>query len=79
MGNQSGRSGGIGTGRKALNPPDCVKVTSQQVLDKATELGLSLKREGIGMWFVWEEKKQQWYTLGQTNYLALGQLNLRDQ
>lgn len=71
MGTQSGRSGGIGTGRTPLNPPDCPRVTRKQVLDKATSIGLKIRRDGQGMWERWSTEEEQWYNLGQTNYIAL--------
>jgi hypothetical protein len=70
MGFQSGRSGGIGTGRIALNPQNCQKVTRKMVLDAAQKRGIKIKREGQGMWSHFRELENTWYNLGQTNFLA---------
>ena len=59
-------------GRTKLNPENCPRVTGRQVEELADTHGIQVKREAQGMWFVF--KQGQWYTLGQTNYLALKQL-----
>jgi hypothetical protein len=65
---QSGRSGGVGTGRTSLNPPNCKKVTRQMVMNAANKINVEVRREGKGMW--WFKRKSEWMTLGQTNFLA---------
>jgi hypothetical protein len=73
MGFQSGRSGGVGTGRIPLNPQGCKKVTRMMVLDAAKKIGKKLSRDGQGMWFY--KKNGEWWNLGQTNFLAWHRLN----
>jgi hypothetical protein len=76
---QSGRSGGVGTGRTSLNPPKCPRVSSKQVEAEAKISYYEIKRDGKGMYWGkpivnkedWAEPKpSQWITIGQTNYLA---------
>lgn len=62
-------------GRKRENPLGCPRVSRTQVEALALSLGLSVRREGLGMWLV--KRGEQWFTLGQTNYVALE--NLRRQ
>lgn len=65
-------------GRRKLNPDDAPRVSGKQVRAKATSLGIEIKNEGLygrgGMWF-WKRPDGKWYTLGQTNYLAIEQLS----
>jgi len=75
MGVQSGRSGGVGTGRTPLNPQNCPRVTHKNVLKIANLLGVLVRREGKGMWFRRNPPQETWFTLGQTNYIALSQLS----
>lgn len=59
-------------GRRGDNPPECPYVTGDQVRAYAKSIGVEVKREGLGMWF--RKIDEKWYTLGMTNYIALGQL-----
>lgn len=76
-----GRQGFGGTmgqdwgGRTKLNPENCPKVAGKQVRARAKRLRLEVKREGIGMWWV-KKEDGKWYTLGQTNYLAIRYLKV---
>jgi hypothetical protein len=56
-------------GRRQLNPDNCPKISGSQVRQHAKELNITVKRDGLGMWFYYSNNV--WYTLGQTNYLAL--------
>lgn len=64
-------------GRRKLNPDDAPRVSGKQVREKAAALGIEVKNKGLygrgGMWF-WKRPDGQWYTLEQTNYLAMEQL-----
>ncbi len=62
-------------GRRADNPKDAPKITGDQIRARAAELGLEVKREdpGWSMWMV-RQPGQSWFTLGTTNYVALGSL-----
>lgn len=68
-------------GRRPLNPPDAPKVTKQDVETAAKEAGLQVFRGGFfhdkttyqsdrATWWVLADNGQ-WYTLGDTNYIAL--------
>lgn len=63
-------------GRYKSNPKDCPKVSGSEVRAFAEQNGFKVKNEGLygsgGMWLVIINKI--WYTLGQTNYLALSRL-----
>ena len=73
MGCHEGRSGGCGTGRKKLNPDNCIQITRKAVIDLANKLGLEIKRDGLGMWFY--KRNGEWWNLGQTNLLVYNRLN----
>jgi hypothetical protein len=79
MTTQSGRSGGVGTGRITLNPVNCPRVSTKQVEKEAEIAYCEIKREGKGMW--WGKpiitknhyivlSQPEWFTIGETNYLA---------
>jgi hypothetical protein len=61
-------------GSRRLNPEGVPKITRQQVLDRAAELNIRVKRDGDcgvrGMWW-FLDSKCTWRSLGMTNYLAL--------
>ena len=59
-------------GRRKANPDNAPRVTRQQVIDMAYRHDIEIKRASLGMWFY--KNDCTWYTLGQTNYLALRQL-----
>lgn len=74
FGGEMGRDWG---GRRAPNPDNCPKVSGQDVRKRAEEIGLESKRDGLGMWFF--KRGGEWYTLGQTNFLALNYLDHMDE
>ena len=59
-------------GRHKVNPPNAPRVTRQDVIDFALSLNVEVKRLGQGMWM--KKVGEEWYTCGQTNYLALRNL-----
>ena len=59
-------------GRRKENPPNAPRITSCEVTEFAQQNDIETRREGLGMWFYL--KDSIWYTLGQTNYLALTHL-----
>ena len=59
-------------GRRKANPDNAPRVTRQEVIDLANNCDIEIKRAGLGIWFF--KSEGTWYTLGQTNYLALRQL-----
>jgi hypothetical protein len=56
-------------GRRKVNPDNIKRVTRKSVLDFAKKLDIEVMREGQGMWLY--KKNDIWYTLGQTNYIAI--------
>lgn len=65
-------------GRRKQNPNNAPKVSGKMVRDLALEMGLSVKRDGYGMWFVYKDSNKIWYTLGSTNFLAFRNLQSKD-
>jgi len=59
---------------RRLNPVDAPKITETDLLKFAKSMGEDIRREGHGMWFVWDRESELWKTLGMTNFLALQQL-----
>lgn len=66
-------------GRRKVNPDNVPKISRKDVLSEAKKLGVEIRREGLGMWLVYIEEKHNWYTLGQTNHLALENLQRFDR
>jgi len=60
-------------GRRKENPEGAPRVTRQDVLDRARELGLQVKRDGLygmsGRWLYLDGKA--WRGLGNTNFRAV--------
>lgn len=60
-------------GRRKLNPDDAPRVDREDVRKFAHSYSISVKREGLGMW--WRmDVNGKWWTLGMTNYLALKEI-----
>ena len=56
-------------GRRKLNPDNAPRVSRQDILGFAQQHAIVVRREGLGMWFRLDGST--WYTIGQTNYLAM--------
>lgn len=66
-------------GRRKMNPDNCPVVRRIQVIVAAVKIGVKVKREGQGMWWVSGAGIEKWFTLGQTNYIALYNLQHFDE
>ncbi len=70
-------------GRHKVNPENCPEVTQEEIITKALELDLKVKRGDFsrvdhkfvqgtqGVWWYQNPINNKWYTIGETNYWAL--------
>ena len=80
-------------GRRKQNPENCPIVTAQQVKDKALSMSIEIKRGDFhgskndrwflecdhGTWWMLNKLDNNWYTIGDTNYIALCKLETIDK
>jgi hypothetical protein len=80
-------------GRRKQNPENCPVVTVKQVTDKALSMSVEVKRGDFhgskndrwfgecdhGTWWYLNKLNGMWYTIGDTNYLALCELSKIDK
>ena len=80
-------------GRRKQNPENCPVVTAKQVTDKALSMSVEVKRGDFhgskndkwflecdhGTWWMFNKLSGVWYTIGDTNYIALCTLERIDK